>query len=124
VFGNLLVDLCQFQLGFSIVIDCDGTDLGYLSDQFSGHSGSRYGSAISIEMGSVHLSTSDMDIVDFEISSESGITGPFTVVAFSESLEKAAGVDKNNSREVIEATISDYATEVVSKANMDQLLFK
>ena len=112
VFSTLLVDLCAFELQFSMVIDCDGDGLQYVLDQLRGHVGSRYGSGVTIRRKSKTEIGPDATLVDCSVEGGSGLDGEFTLVAFAESLEAAVGVVREHDRETKEETIAEYVDEM------------
>ncbi len=111
VFSTVLVDLCPFDLEYTLVIDCDGDGLQQVLAQLNGHVGSRYGGAVSVRRESRTEIGSDATLVSCSVEGSSGLDDEFTLVAFADSLEAAAGVVRENDRETKEETITEYAEE-------------
>lgn len=108
VFTTLLVDLCSYDFDFMLVIDRDGDDLNDVLDQLNGHIGSRYGGSISVEARASLDLGSDLKLAQCSVTGSSGLEGHFTLLAFAQSLEVAAGINKERDREGIQETITQY----------------
>lgn len=111
VFSTLLVDLCPFELRFTLVVDCDGDGLHHVLGQLNGHVGSRYGGAVSVRRDSTTELGPDATLATCSVEGDGGLDDEFTLVAFAESLEAAAGIARENDRETKEETIAAYVRE-------------
>lgn len=109
VFATLLVDLCPFDLRFTLVVDCDGNGLRQILDRLNGHIGSRYGGSVTVRRESTTDLGPDATLARCSVEGSSGLDDEFTLVAFAESLEVAAGVVRANDRETKDETIAEYA---------------
>lgn len=112
VFSTLLVDLCDYRLRFSLVVDCDGCDVEDVLDQLNGHVGSRYGGGVTVRRDGMTELNSDVTLVTCSVEGSSGLDDEFALVAFADSLEVAADVVKKNDRETMERTITDYVLDM------------
>lgn len=111
VFSTVLVDLCDYRLRFSLVVDCDGCGIEEVLDQLNGHVGSRYGGGVTIRQNGMTELNPDATLVNCSVEGSSGLDDEFALVAFADSLEAAADVVRDNDRETKEETIAEFAQE-------------
>ena len=110
-FSTLIVDMCQFNTRFSLIIDQDGSDVDHLINRINGHIGSQYLGSVVVSAESRVEITQRISHTMCIVRGSNGLSDEFSLISFEPDLEEAACVNKANSRDTIEETISDYIDE-------------
>lgn len=121
VFGNLLAELCQFEICFIVMIDRDGQTVDELTDSLQGNAGSMYGGDVNIENVSSIKYESGIEIISYEIDGDNGMCDSFDCISYPKRLEDAADVNKDNERNIIEDSIRNYVENDVNTSNFDEI---
>lgn len=120
-FGNLLAELCQFDLNFTVVIDRDGSTIDSLTDSLRGNAENIYGDSLNIEVVSYNQLDSNIDLINYRVEGTNMMCDSFYCISFSSHLEDVAKINKDNERAEIEETVVDYVESTINTSVLDDI---